>query len=206
MSVLFKQPTANILPYVCLSLIVWNLLQNTVNEGAQTFINAGEFMLQVKRPYGVYIFRTVWGNLLISSHMLLVYFIVAFLYGLFPSWTYLLALPGLGLLVVNLVWMAFAAAILSARFRDIPMILQNLFTVLFWLTPVVYKADQLGGTVEQLARLNPLFHILEVARAPLLLKEPALESWLAAAATALIGWALTLLLFARTRRRIVYWM
>src|SRR4051794_36300549 len=161
MSVLFKQPTANILPYVCLSLIVWNLVQNVVNEGAQTFINAGEFMLQVNRPYGVYIFRTVWGNLLVSSHMILVYFVVAFLYGLYPGWTYVLALPGLALLVLNLVWMAFAAAILSARFRDIPMIIQNLFTVLFWLTPVVYRADQLGGTVERVARLNPLFHILE---------------------------------------------
>jgi len=203
---LFNQPNERYLPFVCLSLVLWNFLLNTVCEGANTFIGASDLILQVKRPFTVYVLQTLWRNLIILGHTVLIFFVVAFLYGLFPQPVYLLAVPGLALLLLNVGWAAFLSAILATRFRDVPLIVQNAFTVLFWLTPVVYMPNQLGGTVEYWVRLNPLTHILEVARVPLLLSSPPLESWLVAGASALVGWAVTLLAFARFRSRIAYWL
>jgi lipopolysaccharide transport system permease protein len=60
--------------------------------------------------------------------------------------------------------------------------------------------------VAAIVRLNPLTHVIEVVRAPLLQQAGAAESWAVAAATALIGWTATFLLFARTRHRIAYWI
>jgi lipopolysaccharide transport system permease protein len=86
------------------------------------------------------------------------------------------------------------------------MIVTNLFTALFWLTPVLYEIDQLGGTMQRIVSYNPLYHIVEVFRGPLLLEVPTATNWLVALGTAIAGWLVLILLFARTRARIPYWL
>ena len=106
------------------------------------------------------------------------------MFGLFPGPTYLLAIPGLALFLLNCVWTAGVVGILSTRFRDIPLIVTNAFMALFWLTPVVYELDQMSGPIRTLISYNPLYHVLEVFRAPLLLTAPSAANWLVAIGTA----------------------
>jgi lipopolysaccharide transport system permease protein len=206
MAFLFKIQLQRYLPFICIGLIVWNSFMTIVTEGATAFINASELILQIKRPIFVYLLQVVWRNIIVGAHTIVIFFVVAFLFGVFPGPTYLLAIPGLALFLLNAVWMAGVAAILSTRFRDIPLIITNAFTALFWLTPVVYEIDQLSGRMKKLISFNPLYHVMEVFRAPLLLVEPTTVNWLVAIGTAVIGWMFLFLLFARTRKRIPFWL
>jgi lipopolysaccharide transport system permease protein len=206
MAVLFHMTLQRYFPYICIGLVIWGSFTTIVTEGATAFISASELILQVKRPLFVYLLQVVWRNIIFGAHTIVVFFVVAFLFGLFPGPTYLLAIPGLALFLLNATWMAGVAAILSTRFRDIPLIIGSVFTALFWLTPVVYQLDQLNGKMKTLISLNPLFHVLEVFRAPLLLAEPTAANWLVAIGTAVFGWLFLFLLFARTRRRIPFWL
>jgi lipopolysaccharide transport system permease protein len=206
MSFLFHMTLEHYFPYLCIGLIVWATLTTIVSEGATAFINASELILQVKRPLFVYLLQVVWRNIIVSAHSIVIFFIVAFLFGVFPGPTYLLAIPGLALFLLNCVWMAGVVAILSTRFRDIPLLVTNGFMALFWLTPVVYQLDQLGGKMKTLISLNPLYHVIEVFRAPLLRTEPSALNWLVAIGAAVFGWLFLFLLFARTRKRIPFWL
>jgi lipopolysaccharide transport system permease protein len=206
MAVLFKMSLQRYLPYICIGMIMWGFLTALVSEGAVAFVSSSELILQVKRPLFVYLLQVVWRNIIVGAHTIVVFFALAFLFGLFPGPTYLLAIPGLVLFLLNCVWMAGVVGILSTRFRDIPLIVTNAFMALFWLTPVVYEFDQLNGPMKAVIGLNPLYHVLEVFRRPLLLGEPDAANWLVAVATALFGWALLILLFARTRKRIPFWL
>jgi lipopolysaccharide transport system permease protein len=206
MAYLFHMTLQRYLPYICIGLIIWNFLTTIIGEGATAFITSSELILQVKRPLFVYLLQVVWRNLIVGAHTIVVFFVVAFLFQLFPSPVYLLAIPGLVLFVLNCVWVAGVVAILSTRFRDIPLIVTNAFMALFWLTPVVYELNQMSGHIRTLISYNPLYHIVEVFRAPLLLIAPSAESWLVAAGTAILGWLFFLLLFARTRKRIPFWL
>jgi homopolymeric O-antigen transport system permease protein len=206
MSFLFHMTLGRYFPYLCIGLIVWATLTTIVSEGATAFISASELILQVKRPLFVYLLQVVWRNVIVGAHTIVIFFVVAFLFGLFPGPTYLLAIPGLALFLLNCVWMAGVVAILSTRFRDIPLIVTNAFMALFWLTPVVYQIDQLSGRMKALISLNPLYHMIEVFRAPLLLTMPSALNWLVAIGSAVIGWTFLFLLFARTRKRIPFWL
>jgi lipopolysaccharide transport system permease protein len=206
MTYLFHTTIDRFLPFIAIGLIIWSTLTGMVSDAAQAFIGSADLILQVKRPLSVYLFQVIWRNIIIAGHSIVIFFIVAFLFGLYPRPVYLLAIPGLVLFFLNTMWMAGIAAILSTRFRDIPMIVANVFTALFWLTPIVYEPDQLGGRIGQIIRLNPLYHIVEVFRAPLLLSAPTGTSWVVAVGCAIIGWLLLIMLFARTRTRIPYWL
>ncbi len=203
---LFQHNLNRFLPYLCVSLVVWNFVQSVISDGAMSFIGATGLIMQVKRPLSVHIYQVIWRNLIIAAHTIVIFFIVGLIFGMYPGWTYVLLIPGLTLMILNISWMALGAAILSARFRDVPMIVQNAFTVLFWLTPVLYLPSQMTGKMQIVILLNPFAHILEVVRAPLMLEVPSATNWLVAAGVGIVGWVLVLLLFARTRSRVPYWL
>ena len=70
----------------------------------------------------MYIYQTVWRNLLILAHNLLIYAVVAIGYGLWPTWQTLLVIPGVVLICINSLSFGLLLGTLSARFRDIPPI------------------------------------------------------------------------------------
>jgi lipopolysaccharide transport system permease protein len=206
MGFLFKSPLHRYLPYLCIGMVLWGVFTGMVTEGSSAFISAADLILQVKRPLLVYVFQVVWRNIIIGAHTIVIFFVVAVIFGVYPGPTYLLEVPGLALFVINCGWMAAAAAIVSARFRDMPLIITNLLTAFFWLTPVLYEADQMPHNMQIAISFNPLTHIMQVARAPFLLETPTLLNWLVAALTAFVGWLIVILLFARSRERIPYWL
>jgi ABC-type polysaccharide/polyol phosphate export permease len=102
--------------------------------------------------------------------------------------------------------MVLAAGLISARFRDVPLLIQNAFNVLLWLTPVYYQPEQLGPVARLIIDANPLTYVLEVARAPFLNHLPPASTWLTASGITLFGWLLTYALFVRTRARVPFWL
>ena len=53
--------------------------------------------------------------------------------------------------------------------------------------------------------LNPLYHCIEVVRAPLLGAAPTPGNYIAVVAVGALGWTATYVLFGRFRERIPYW-
>lgn len=206
LSFLFKTDVQKFLPFICVSLVTWALLSTSINYGASAFVSMSSAIQQVPRPLWTYIMLVLWRNALIYVHTIVVFFVPALLLGIYPSWTYLLIPLGVLLLVLNAGWMALVAGIISARFRDVPMIISNAMNVLVWLTPVYYQPEQLGANTRTILQLNPLSSIIEVARGPFLNQVPALTDWMTGLGVALFGWLFALALFARARARIPFWV
>lgn len=202
---LLKANFAEFLPYICAGMVFWTLITQVINDGAMAFISSMSFLMQVKRPLTTYIMQTVWRNVIILGHNFVVYLVIAAIYLVVPGASIILWPLGLLLVLLCISWMALLLGILSARYRDIPMIVQSLLGVLFWGTPLMYYPDQLGAA-EYVVELNPFTHVVALARAPLLGEAPTLTDWLVVAALAIVGWAFTILFFARFRARIVYWL
>jgi lipopolysaccharide transport system permease protein len=203
---LFKIEGHRYFPFLCAGIIIWSFISNSITEGANCFILMGSVILQVKRPVWTYMMQTLWRNVINLAHTMIVFVVTAFVFRVVPTEKYLLVPAGLAVLAANVSWMAFAAGLLSARFRDTPILIQTVLPLVVWLTPVYYQPDQLGPTTRLIIELNPLTHVVEVARAPFLNTVPALSTWLAAAGTALFGWLLTFALFVRSRARVPFWL
>jgi ABC-type polysaccharide/polyol phosphate export permease len=82
----------------------------------------------------------------------------------------------------------------------------NLIQVMFFLTPIIWKAEQLSEARQKLIHLNPFFYLLELLREPLLGIVPAAAIWIRASAMALIGTALAVYMLAKYRHRVAYWL
>ena len=202
---LFKTDIAVYLPYLSVGLVTWGFIATTTTEGCRAFQEGERILKQIKLPYGVYILRVVWRNVIIFLHTIVIFIPVAVLFKVEPTWYMLLALPGMGLIYINQVWVTFVLAILCSRYRDIMPIVATSVQILMFATPIMYVRESLGESA-WIADINPLYHLIELVRAPLLGQAPAILSWEVGIATAVVGTAMALALLVRTSRRIVFWV
>lgn len=202
---LLNQDSSTYLPYLAIGLVVWAFLSALVNDSCNAFIHAESMIKQVKLPFSIHVLRLVWKNVIMFAHNLLV--VLAVLVFVPQDWGWnLLALPvALLLIALNAWWIGIFLGMAGARFRDIAPIVASLVQIMFFLTPVLWPLEQLGR-YRWAGLYNPLYHFIEIFRAPLLGKPIAPETWLAVLCVTLGGWLLTLLLFGRYRGRIAYWV
>lgn len=204
-SELFHMDIRTYLPYLTLGIIFFNYISSTVNESCQTFLAVGGIIHQVPLPFSLYAYRVTYRNLIIGAHSMA---IIPFVWLIFPPSLGLSAIaviPAIALLALNGIWLSIFLGMICARFRDIPPIVASVLQVIFLITPVFWSPDLLH-TWKTVAELNPVFALIDVARAPLLGVDPAPYSWLIAIAFTVVGCTGTLLFFTRFRSRIAYWI
>lgn len=76
------------------------------------------------------------------------------------------ALAGLAVIGGFLFRLSLLVGRLSARFRDIPLIVSNMLQVVLFMTPIMWRADALNS--RWIAEINPFYYMLELVRNPLL--------------------------------------
>jgi ABC-type polysaccharide/polyol phosphate export permease len=204
-AILFNQSFDRFLPYVCVGLIFWTFISGLINEGATAFVAASSFILHMRIPLTAYLLQCVWRNLIIAAHNMAVYVAIVAIYAIVPAPPMALFLVTFPLALWSIAWVGLSLAVLSTRFRDLPSMVSTGLNVLFWLTPIVYAPDQLGAH-RWLATMNPLAHVLDLVRLPLLNQVPAANSFAIVLVMGAVGWSATFLLFARFRARVPFWL
>lgn len=202
---LFQIDVGVYLPWLTVSLILWNILAQAIGDACAAITSAEAVVRQMPLPYSVHALRSVFRNAVIAAHNLPLIAVVFIVFGVSPGWIALMAIPGLALLALN----AFAASILlgmsCARFRDIPPIVASVVQIAFFVTPVIWKPELIGGGQAWLL-LNPFFAIMETMRAPIMGVSASLAIWLAALAYTAALCGVAYVFFARFRNRIAFWV
>jgi len=211
-SQLFQQEIADFLPSLTVGLIVWGLISGCILEGADVFVANEGLMKQLPAPLSVHVYRMVWRQVLLFAHNLIIYFVLLVIFPKPLHWTVIAAFPALALLALNGVWIGIVAGIMSTRFRDISPILGSMVQLLFFLTPIVWSEKILlkngGAQAERanLAQINPLYHYLDIIRAPMLGEDQQAYHWYIVLAITVAGWALALFFLRNYRARVAYWV
>lgn len=193
-------------PYLSIGLVTWSFISSCLTEGCGTFMSATQVVQQIRLPLSFHVFHTVCRNVITFAHSFVLLPIVVLIFNVPITWNILWTIPGLALLVINAFWLSLLLGMISSRFRDIPPIVGNFVTIAFFVTPVFWSAHSLTPAEQWIVKLNPFFCALDVVRSPMLGKPPSLLSWYMLLAVTMLGSAATLVLFARLRSRIVFWV
>jgi homopolymeric O-antigen transport system permease protein len=172
---LLGQSPRTFIPYLTIGLILWGYLTNSIVEGGNAFINSEGYIKQISLPIYVYLFRAFVSIGLTAIITLCAFVLVAILYGVPVGAGTLLVVPGLVLLMSTSLLLITIFAHLNTRFRDVAHMASVGMQVLFYVTPVIFPADLLRRrrNLSLVVELNPMYHLLEVVRRPLLAAEPA---------------------------------
>lgn len=202
---LFHLQAADYVPYLAVSLVLWNSLAGQVADSCTVFVQQESIIRSMRMPFCVHAARVLMRNVLVLAHHALVLAPVFLLFGIFPGMQVFLALPALALWVVDGFLLALALGAICARFRDIPPIAASVMQLAFFVTPVIWKPELIGARAALLP-LNPFHVLLEIVRAPLLGEAAGVEVWVSAIAYSLFLAAVSWAVFVRARPRLAYWV
>jgi ABC-2 type transport system permease protein len=228
-AVLFKHPIKVFLPYVTTGFIVWGFINGCLTEGMDTFIANEGLIKHLPAPLTVYALRTVWRQTLMLMHNLIVYVIMLAIFFTSLDHPYqmeklgqihpglglysLSAIPAFVLLALNGMWLTLTMGVISTRYRDIPQVVNSVIQLAFYLTPIVWSPDDLFGAGQSgndwakvVFQLNPLYHFVQIMRAPLTGQHVSIWSWVVVLGITVVGWAMALLVMRNYRARVSYWV
>ncbi len=211
-SMLFQIPVAEFLPHVTVGLIMWNFISGAIKDGSTIFIDNEGLIKQLPSALSVHVYRLVWRQLIFLGHNLIIWVVLMVIFPRRLGWDLLLFVPGMALLIVNAVWVTMLFGIVATRFRDVAPLLEALVQLLFYVTPIVWTTKTLtdqGGEIEgraRLAEINPLYHYLEIVRAPLIGEPVDAYHWWIVIGCTFVGLFITTLAMRQWRFRVSYWV
>jgi ABC-2 type transport system permease protein/lipopolysaccharide transport system permease protein len=204
-SQVFGADADDYIPWLACGFVIWTMISGLINDGAKVYVSSSSFSTEMRLPYSFFSLKLAAKHLITFLHHIVVIVAVAAIFGLPLGVEILLFVPGLAIILFCGVWVSVILGLISVRFRDIPNIIASLVQVSFFLTPIIWQPAQVQDRMF-VVLWNPFYHFLELVRAPLLGSPPTLTNYAVTLGCSAIAAGLALLLFARYRNRIPYWI
>ena len=208
-SKLFKQNIVEYAPYILSGMIIWEFFTTTLTGGSLAFVQADAYIKQYRHPLAIYTLRTSLTNLMVlmmASLALVGWVLVVLPQNLGWCWLAAVTIFPLALLIA---WpLATCLAFIGARFRDLPHALGLILQAMWFVSPIYFEAKMFrAGGLGALVDYNPIYHLLEIVRAPLLRSEwPSVTNYAVCGSTIAIVSALAVLIGRSAERRVIFYL
>lgn len=191
--------------YLFAGLIPWNLFTSMLTQSSVAYISNEGLMRKIYIPRLVFPLSITIGttvdSLLAFLSLLLLFCVVGSSFSsamLFIPIAYaLLYLFGLGLSI--------AISLLTVFFRDLQQVITVSLQALFFMTPVMYRQEDIGGAVGVVVGLNPITHFITLFRAPLYEQSlPSAETLLIVAIWVAVSLIIGTVSFQKLQSKIIF--
>lgn len=204
---IFKSSISEFLPFIAVGLILWGFINSVVNESCTVFPSSEATIRQLPLPLFIHVERMIFKNLLIFFHNIVIFPIVCLIVGKSIDLISLISVFGLFVVTVNLAWISLLLGIVCTRFRDLTQIVASILQIAFYVTPIIWLPNLLRARGSAFfLDTNPLYHLMEIVRAPLLGNYPTTLNWIVSLSLMFVGWSVTIFLYNRYKKRIAYWL
>ena len=204
-SKIFGSDIQTFMPFFAVGFIIWGWMSSLIIESANGFEPYAAAIKQIKLPFPVFILRLSMRLLIVLLHNFIVILLVLFIVGNGLSWLNLLSVPAFLLIQLNLICLSMILMVFCTRFQDMAQVIATLTQIMFFFTPILWQPESLKSK-SYLIEFNPIYHWIQIIRAPLLGSVPSLSSWFWSLGTLLLLMAISFYTMGRFRSRIAFWL
>jgi lipopolysaccharide transport system permease protein len=206
---IFHQDIVEYAPYILSGMITWDFFTATLTGGSLSFVQADAYIKQYHHPLAIYTLRTTLTNLMVL--MMASLSLVGWVLIVKPQsfgWSWLAAILIFPLAALMAWPLATCLAYIGARFRDLPHALTLVMTAMYFVSPIYFDAKLFrDGGLGFLVDYNPIYHLLEIVRAPLMRGEwPTASDFAMCAATIAVFSALAVLTGRSAERKVIFYL
>ena len=196
-------------PYILSGIIVWEFIGSSLTGGSLAYVQADAYIKQCKHPLAIYTLRLALTNLIVLCLASLVLWIWALC--VLPQnfgWSWLsivIFFP----IITAIAWpLATLLAYVGTRFRDVPHAMGLVLQAVWFVSPVYFEASMFRkGGLNGLVDYNPIYHLLQIIRAPLLDGTwPTITNFMFCIATIVILTALAILVGRKAEPKVIFYL
>ena len=202
---IFGSDLENYLPFFAVGFVVWGWMSGQLIDAAEGFFQFQWTIKQVSLPLPIFILRLNVRQCIILLHNSIIIAAVLLLIGRGLSLMSLVAIPNLILIQLNLTLLSIVITIFCTRYQDMTQVVNVGTQIVFFFTPILWQVETLKSRT-YLAEMNPVYHWVEMIRAPLLGHLPTLNDYLWSGASLVVLFFLATYYLGRYQSRIAYWL
>ncbi len=204
-SKIFGADIQTYMPFFAIGYVLWAWMSSQILDASLGFSQFEAMIRQINQPFHIYILRLMIRQTLVLFHNLVIVMIVLLFVGKGLPLLSLFAIPAIILVQLIIFFISVTIAVFCTRYRDMVQVVASLVQIVFFLSPILWEPAALKGKA-YIAEFNPIYHWLEIIRAPLLGIVPSPASWSWSLVSLLISTLVSLFFLGRYRSRIAYWI
>lgn len=203
---IMQRPPAEYIPYLTAGFIIWNLLSGIIADGTNVFVSNAAAIKEIPAPLTIHIYRVIWKQIIIYIHNVIVFVAVSIYFGNVNLATVPQLIAALVIITLNGLWISCLLGIVNARFRDFAHLVPTAMRLIFFVTPIIWYPQLLGGWRAYAVHLNPFYYFIDILRAPMLGVSTATSTWQVVVVITLLGSVTALPVYAYSRKKIAFWL
>jgi lipopolysaccharide transport system permease protein len=205
---LFHTDIVSYLPFLSLSLVLWNFISTLTSEGCTCFTTSDTMIRAMRMPLSLHAARVVVRNILVFAHNIIVIVVVFMILRTVPGHYSFLLVPAMAIWLVDAFAITLALGVLCTRYRDVPPIVASVMQIAFFVSPILWSPEILAHRKSAILLVdwNPFYALMDIVRAPLLNTPILFHNWMVALIYSVLIVTSSLLVFMRARARIAYWI
>lgn len=159
--VVMKVQIENYTLFLLCGLFPWQWFANSLVMGMGGFLANAQIIKKTAFPRFVIPFSTVMMECFHFIFSIPVIIVFLYIYGLTPSWAWLIGIPLIGIAQIILSFgLAILFATLNLFFRDIERFISLAIMMLFYATPILYSVDLVPKEYVWVFNANPLSNMI----------------------------------------------
>ena len=206
----FKMSYTDYAPYILSGLIVWDVLSSAVIGGGSAIMGAEPYIRQCNHPIIIYPLKAALVNT--ASFFIAINALVIWMLFVAPENILigLICIPLTSIFYFFLSWgIIIISSFINTKFRDYQQVMALVMQALWYVSPVFFRGEMFttNKSLELLFKLNPITHILNLAREPFLYgRFPSAISYLYVAIVILFIWIIALLKLKKEEKRMIFYL
>ena len=167
---LFMNPDdfKNFIYRLSISIFLWLFISTILRESTTTLKQKLEILSEKKIDIKNFVCENIYTNFIIFVHSLPIVIILFFVSDFKFQFDLIFTFAGLFLVIINLLLMSYFITILSAMYKDIEKIVENLVYAVFFATPIIWSENMVSEKIQNLLIFNPIYHFIVLFRNPLM--------------------------------------
>ena len=204
--VMFGQPMADFLPFLITGFVIWGFLLSSLVEAGTAFIVSEGYTKQFSYPEQRCLLRSRVSYSINMAIGFLPIFFMQFAFGNFGIQNWVMALPGIAILLFGGLGHIVISAYVGTKFRDLPFAFSGVLQVVFFVTPIMFPIEVLKAKgIDFVYKYNPLYYLIDIVRRPIIEGSfPPIQNYALAIIYVLAVWIVASAIARRLDNRVVF--
>ena len=196
------------LPYLVCGVVIWRYISFIVTGSCQIFITNNNLLKNFKLSISLIPLKHSIGGFLIFLHHFPLILLINFIWNNnFLSLNLLYLIITIPIFIFISFMLALFVSLLTLRFRDLQPLVQTVFSVLIFFTPVLWEVSQVSEKMQYYIIFpNFLYHYIELIRAPILGNSISLFTWLYLILFTVIIFTINIIIINKNYKIIKFWI
>ena len=151
-----------------ISVFLWLFISNCLNGFTSLLDNKKDLLNEKKIDLKNFVCENIYTNFIIFLHSFPIILILLFISDFKFLLSLLFAILGLLIVLINLILIGYLITIMSALYKDVKKIVENLVYAFFFATPIIWSENMVSAQIQKILIFNPFYHFIVLFRNPLM--------------------------------------